>query len=195
MTATVPVPASVGIVLAYGALVGVAYLVHLYNRLVGLKQRAARAWSLIDVQLRRRHDLLPALATCVAGYAGQERAALVDTAGARLPGPTKGSGLPPSATLTDAADAAAAQSRSTHSLLAVAEAHPHLRADRTFSLLQQDLADTEERVALARSFYNDSVTLLADRAGTFPWLLVVPLVGIPTFDLFRFEAEAPSFVR
>ena len=74
----------------------------------------------------------------------------------------------------------------------MAEAHPHLRADRSFSLLQQDLTDTEGRVALARSFYNDSVTLLADRAGTFPWLLVAPIVGIPNFDLFRFEAEAPT---
>lgn len=181
--------APLAIALAYVALVGLAYLVHLYNRLVGLTQRAGRAWSLIDVQLRRRHDLIPALATCVAGYAGAEARSLTEL---RLPALDGGDRLPSAAALHDTASAAAAQSMSARSLLAVAEAHPDLRADRSFRRLREDLADTEDRVALARTFYNDSVTLLADRAGTFPWLLVAPIVGVPTFELFHFGSGAPS---
>ena len=119
-----------------------------YNRLRLVAQGAEQAKSLVDVQLQRRHDLIPALATAVAAHAGHERGVLV------------------------AAADAAGQTAQLRELLALAEQHPQLTADESFLRLQRGLADTETRIAASRAFYDDSVELLRTRSRSFPGLLV-----------------------
>ncbi len=158
--------------------VGAAVLVIVFNRLRLLDQQAARSWSLIDIQLTRRHDLIPQLASVARAGAGHERAAL-ETATVQ-----RSTGAP---TPDEANREVAAQTRHIESLLATIEAYPQLKADSGFRRLAHELADTENRIAGAREFYNTTVTLLRDRAGTFPGLLVARWAEPRRYELFSAE--------
>jgi LemA protein len=165
-----------------------AWVVTTYNRLHVVAEGADRAWSLIDVQLQRRHDLVPALASVVAAHAAHEREVLAAVAGGRW---VAGSG----ASAADLAGEARAQTAALQQVLAVAERHPELRADESFRALQAELADSETRVAASRTFYNDAVTLLRDRARTFPAALVARPLRIDRRELLdaaAFERTVPA---
>jgi LemA protein len=139
--------------------------VWLYNRLVRLRTRVDNGWANIDVQLRRRYDLIPNLVETVEGYAAHERSVFESVTRARSAA-IDASGV---------GDQAAAEDRLTsglRQLLAVVEAYPDLKADASFLALQEELTATESKIAYARQFYNDQVMRLNTAIGTFPSSLI-----------------------
>jgi LemA protein len=182
-------PVAWGLGLGASALVLlVAWGIVLHNRLRSLAQGIDRAWSLTDVQLQRRHDLVPALARVVAAHATHERDVTTSVVEGRWQAGRAHTGEQLSAE-------AAEQTGALRQLLAVAEAYPALTADQSFERLQAELADTETRIAASRTFYNDSVTLLRDRAHSFPGVLVAALVKPEHRDLIPaagFERTVPQ---
>jgi LemA protein len=137
----------------------------IFNRLVGARLRVKEAWAAIDVQLQRRASLIPNLVEVVKGYAGYERDTLSRVIDAR--GALDAAAGPRSAARAND-DLGAALGR----LFALAEAYPALKADAQFARLQQELADTEDKIAFARNYYNGAVELYNTRAQTVPGLLV-----------------------
>jgi LemA protein len=152
----------------------------LYNRLVSLRNRADNGWSQIDVQLRRRYDLIPNLVETVKGYASHERELFEDVTAAR-------------ARAVDAASVgqqAAAENQVTaglRRLMAVAEAYPELRAAGNFLALQEELTATESKIAYARQFYNDQVMRLNTLIGSFPSNLIARAFGFTPREFFDIE--------
>lgn len=151
--------------LAVGWIAGWVWMVH--NSIVGLRQRVRQGWSLIDVQLRRRHDLIPLLVTALAGLSSHEQE--VQVALARLRAQLQ-------ATAPGVAGADFAALAAT--LRAVAEKYPQLTAQEGFSRLQRELIETEQRVALARGYYNDIATEFATRLEAVPDRWVAALRGM-----------------
>jgi LemA protein len=143
-------------------LVGLAvYGVMSFNRLVALRNRVDSAWAQIDVQLKRRHDLIPNLVETVKGYAAHERETLERVVQARniavaAQGPQA------------QAEAENALSGTLKTLFAVTEAYPELKANQNFLQLQEELTSTEDRIAYSRQFFNDSVQKLNTTIETFP---------------------------
>jgi LemA protein len=159
----------------------VAWTVTMYNRLRLLSQAVGRATALIDVQLKRRHDLVPALARVVAAHADHEQSLLSELTEDR-----------------SAPSDASTQTAELRRLLAVAEAYPELTANESFLNLQRQLADTEARIAGSRTFYNDTVTLLHNLSGRFPGLLVARFVPHAKANLEAaegFERTVPAIER
>jgi LemA protein len=153
-------------VLAVWIVVGVVVLavlwaVYSYNRLVRLRVNVDNAWSQIDVQLRRRYDLIPNLIESVKGYAAHEREVFEDVTTARAAA-RDASGV------RDQAYAENAVSKSLGRLLAVAENYPDLKANQNFLALQEELTGTESKIAYARQFYNDEVASLNTKIQSFP---------------------------
>src|SRR5829696_934366 len=140
------------IILGIVALLLIA-LVFFYNRLVTLRNRVENAWAQVDVQLRRRYDLIPNLIETVKGYAAHEREVFDEIAEARSRGLAADS-------VPDQAQAENQVTRGLRQLLAVAEAYPELRANQNFLALQEELTGTESKIAYARQFYNDQVMRL-----------------------------------
>jgi hypothetical protein len=166
-----------------GAVVGavtavIGGLILLYNGHVRVANRARRAWSLIDVMLARRHELVPLLVAVVAGardHEGTLQAALAELRD------------PAHLDARDASTVATAQTELLRAVIARAETYPELQIDANFVALQQRLSDVEDRIAAARSFYNDSVNHLRDRLGTFPGVLVARYVRGRDVGLFAAE--------
>jgi LemA protein len=157
--------------------------VYLYNRLVRLRVRTENAWSQIDVQLRRRYDLIPNLVETVKGYAAHERELFEEVARARAQAQSA-SGV------QDQAQAENQLTRTLSRLLAVAENYPELKASQNFLALQEELTGTESRIAYARQFYNDTVQALNTLIQSFPSSI---LAGIGRFTLREFfEIEEPA---
>jgi LemA protein len=153
-------------VIAVWILVGVVallalYLALTYNRLVSHRNRVDNGWSQIDVQLRRRYDLIPNLVETVEGYAAHEREVFNDVAQAR-------SRAMDASTVEGQAQAENAVTRGLRQLLAVAENYPELKASRNFLALQEELTGTESKIAYARQFYNDQVMRLNTLIQSFP---------------------------
>src|ERR1700760_823501 len=138
------------------------YLVSLYNRLVALRNRVRNGWSQIDVQLRRRHELIPNLVESVKGYMAHESGIIETIARARQQAITAGGNIE--------ARAAAENnlSRSLRSFIVQAEAIPQLRASENMLSLQEELTSTENRIAFARQYYNDSVMAYNTAIATVP---------------------------
>ena len=139
-----------------------------YNSLVGLRERARTAWSLVDVQLQRRHDLIPRLVDTVAALRNHERGA--QTALAALRGQLEAT--PPGVSGPDFSGCAPA-------LRAVAEAYPELKSDAAFLALQRQLVETEQRIALARTYFNDIATFYNTRLAIIPDRLVAACGRMP----------------
>ena len=169
------------------AMVVAGWSVVLFNRLQLLAEQAARAWSLIDVQLTRRHDLIPRLAAVAEGLAAHERAVQEAIALARATPAPSPPAAPTDDTVAAAETEATTQTTMLRDLLAVIEAYPDLTAADAFTELREQLADTESRIAGARAFYNDSVTLLRNRRQTFPGILVARVANRRRFPLFVAE--------
>jgi LemA protein len=136
-----------------------------YNRLVTLRTRVDNGWSQIDVQLRRRYDLIPNLVETVKGYASHEREVFEHVTEAR----TKAMGA---TGIEDQADAENAVTTGLGRLIAVAESYPELKANQSYLALQEELTGTESKIAYSRQFYNDQVTKLNTLIQQFPASLV-----------------------
>lgn len=170
-------------------LVVAAALIALYNRLVVLRNRVDNAWSQIDVQLRRRYDLIPNLVETVKGYASHESETFEKVTQARNMAVNAGS----------VAEQGAAENMLTgalKSLFAVAEAYPELKANENFMMLQEELSGTESKIAYARQFYNDSVMSFNTAIQSFPANLIAGIFGFTARDYFEVELaemrEAPQ---
>ncbi|HET9310577.1 MAG TPA: LemA family protein [Actinomycetota bacterium] len=155
-------------------------LVWLYNRLVRLRLRADDGWATIDVQLRRRYDLIPNLVETVQGYAAHEREVFERVTEARTRAIEAGG-------IRDQASAEDAVTAGLGKLMAVVEAYPELKADQHFLALQEELVGTESKIAYARQFYNDQVRLLNTAIDSFPSNLIARTFGFEKRSFFDIE--------
>ncbi|HVM17861.1 MAG TPA: LemA family protein [Gaiellaceae bacterium] len=170
-----------------GAILVALFLVATYNRLVRLRNRVANAWSQVDVQLRRRYDLIPNLVETVKGYASHERGTFEEVTAARTRAQE-------ARTVEQQAEAENALTAAIGRLFAVAEAYPELRASENFRQLQTELADTEDKIRVARQVYNDTVLTYENARQTVPTNLVAGMFGFeprPFFELEEAAREAP----
>jgi LemA protein len=161
----------------------VVYGVVAYNRLVGLRNKVESAAAQIDVQLNRRHDLIPNLVETVKGYASHESATLEAVIAARNQA-TAATGL------ADKAQAENALTASLKSLFAVSEAYPDLKANESFRQLQTELAATEDRIAYSRQYYNDVVRTHNESIERFPTVFIARAAGFSRREYF--EADESS---
>ena len=160
----------------------VAWIVFAYNRLVSLRNQVDNAWRQIDVQLKRRHDLIPNLVEAVKGYMQFERDTLTQVVEARA----KAVSAP------DQASRMAAENQITAGLgklLAVMENYPQLKADENVLKLQEELTTTENQLAFARQAYNDVVLELNTRIQTFPSNIIANNFGFHAADYFKGAPE------
>jgi LemA protein len=151
-----------------------------FNRLVALRNRVDNGWSQIDVQLRRRYDLIPNLVKTVQGYAAHERELFEEIARAR----TQAMGATGPSQQAQAENAITAGVRQ---LLAVAENYPDLKASQNFLALQEELTGTESKIAYARQFYNDQVMKLNTVIGKFPSNLIAHRFGFTAREFFEID--------
>ena len=158
----------------------VVVAVYLFNRLVRLRNEVDTGWSNIDVQLKRRNDLIPNLVESVKGYAAHERAVFDEVTSARAA--VAGASSPAAA---GAADTMLGQALGR--LFAVAEAYPDLKASQNFQQLQAELTDTEDKIASARRYYNATVQAYNTGIQTFPSLLFAGPFGFRAREFFAAE--------
>jgi len=164
------------------------WLVAVYNGLVAARNQAQTAWSQIDVQLKRRHDLIPNLVQVVKDAMGYEQETLTKVVQARnaavaASGPAQ------------AGPAEAALTVATRGLLGLVESYPQLKANDNIRQLQEELTTTENKIAFARQFYNDSVNAYDNRRQSFPAVLAAASLGfapIPLFNMPEAEREVPK---
>lgn len=170
------------IVLAVLVLI-ILWAIFVYNRLIVLRNRAKEAWSDIDVQLKRRYNLIPNLVGTVKGYAAHERELFekVTEARARAMG---------AKTMGERAQAENALSSTLKTLFAVAENYPQLKASENFLELQRELRDTEDKIQAARRFYNGNVRDLNIKIESFPAKIAASLFGFKQMSLFEIEEAA-----
>ena len=155
-----------------------------YNRLVTARNRTQEAWSEIDVELKRRHDLIPNLVETVKGYMGHERQTLEDVTNARAGAVTAGASGDPS----KMAAAEGALTQSLRSLFAVAENYPDLKAIAAFTNLQEQLTATEDKVEFSRRFYNGNARDYNIALQRVPASLIAGPLGFGPFAFFEAEA-------
>jgi len=160
----------------------VLWLIAVYNGLIRLKNRVDEAWSDIDVQLKRRYDLIPNLVETVKGYAAHEKELFTKVTEARSKAMQAGS-------LADKAEAENMLSNTLKSLFAVAENYPQLRASENFAKLQDELSDTENKIQAARRFYNGMVRDFNTKIQVFPNNLIANSLGFKAREFFEI-AEA-----
>jgi LemA protein len=175
------------IVLAIAAVL-VIWVIASYNRLVGLRNQVANGWRQIDVQLKRRHDLIPNLVNTVRGAMDFERDTLTAVMDARAK----------ALTASGPADAAQKEGQLTQALgrlLAVAENYPTLKANENVKMLQEELSATENKVGFARQFYNDIATKFNTAQQVFPTNIFANMLGFKPSELFEItdakEREVP----
>lgn len=167
-----------------GAIVlALLWLIGAYNGLVRVRNQVDEAWSDIDVQLKRRYDLIPNLVETVKGYAGHEKALFENVTAARA---AVMSAQGPQA--KGAADLGLTSA--LKSLFAVAEAYPDLKANQNFAQLQADISDTENKIQAARRFYNGNVRDFNTRVQQFPTNLIAGAMGFKAREFFELEQEA-----
>ena len=162
---------------------GVLWAIYAYNRFVRLRVRVDNAWSQIDVQLRRRYDLIPNLVEAVKGYAAHEREVFEEVTAARAQAQS-------AQTVQDQAQAENQITRGLRQLLAVAESYPQLKANQNFLALQEELTSTEGKIAYARQFYNDQVALLNTRIQSFPSNVIARAGGFQPRHFFEIDEPA-----
>jgi len=161
----------------------IALVAGAYNGLVRLRNQVENAWAQIDVQLKRRYDLIPNLVETVKGYASHERNTLENVIKAR--------NMAMNATgIGDRAQAENMLTGALKSLFAVAEAYPNLKADQTFLRLQEEVASTENKVAFSRQFYNDSVMSFNTRREVFPTNIIANMFNFARREFFEVKDDA-----
>ncbi len=172
------------IFLALIAIVAV-FFVGIYNRLVTLRQRLKNAWAQIEVQLKRRYDLIPNLVSTVKGYASHEKETFEKVTQARNM----------AIQAKDVSEQAGAEnmlSGALKTLFAVAESYPELKADANFRQLQEELTNTEGKIAFSRQFYNDTVMTYNTTIQQFPTVLLAGMFGFHKEDYFNLDEEAAA---
>ena len=168
------------------------YAVAVYNRLVKLRERYRNAYAQIDVQLKRRYDLIPNLVEAVKGYMTHERETLEKVIAARnvaAEANRRASGTADPAAVRDVAEAESSLTPALGRLLAVREDYPQLKADTQTSRLMEELVSSENRVAFARQHYNDSVTTYNSYRQSFPPTLVAGPAGFGDAALFEVHEQ------
>jgi LemA protein len=158
-------------------------LVLLYNRFVRLRNRVDNAWAQIEVQLKRRWDLIPNLVETVKGYAAHERGVFEEVTAARARAQQ-------AQTPADTAAAEGVLGQALGRLFAVAEAYPELQADENFRQLQGQLEETENRVAVSRQVYNDTVLTYNNAIQTFPGVVLAGPFGFAIREFYEVVEEA-----
>ena len=161
----------------------VGWVVAMYNGLVVLRNRIENAWSQIDVQLKRRTDLIPNLVETVKGYAAHEKEVFTKVTEARA-------ALMKAEGVRDQAEANNMLTGALKSLFAVAENYPELKANQNFLMLQEELSGTESKIAYARQFYNDTVLKYDNKREKFPSNIIATMFGFKEREYFAIdEAE------
>ena len=159
------------------------WVIGIYNALVGLRNQVKNAWAQIDVQLKRRHDLIPNLVETVKGYMGHERETLENV--------TKARNL--AAQASGVAQQAQAEGNLSHALgqfFVVAEAYPDLKANQNFLGLQEELTSTENKISFARQFYNDQAMQFNNKIQMFPSNIIAGMFNFKEAEFFQTEDAA-----
>ena len=164
------------------------YVVAAYNRFIILRNRIREALSGIDVQLKRRTDLIPNLVSTVKGYAKHEREVFQNVTKAR-------SALLSARSLGEKAEANNMITSALKSLFAVAEAYPDLKASTNFQDLQRQLEDTEDKIAYSRQFYNSNVLDYNNKIAVFPGNVIASVFGFKENEFFQTAAEEKKNVK
>jgi LemA protein len=169
------IPIIIGIILVVG--------IGIYNRLITLRNRCDNAWAQVDVQLRRRYDLIPNLVETVKGYAKHEREVLEKVTEARAKAIN-------AQTIKEQGEAENFLTGALKSLFAVVENYPDLKANQNFLMLQEELAGTESKIAYARQFYNDMVMKFNTKLQVFPSNIIARMFNFAEKDYFEIEEPA-----
>jgi len=172
----------VGVIFGIIVIIGLV-LASMYNGLIRARVRTREAWSGIDIQLKRRANLIPNLVETVRGYAAHERQTFENVTRARAM-------LEQAGTAAEAAQANNFLTQTLRSLFAVAENYPNLKANQNFLDLQNELSDIEEKIAYARQFYNRNVSAYNTSIQTVPNVVVANMFGFKRFEFFEAEEEA-----
>ncbi|HZZ99565.1 MAG TPA: LemA family protein [Candidatus Paceibacterota bacterium] len=159
----------------------VLWYIGAYNGLVRSRNRVKEAWSDINVQLRRRHDLIPNLVETVKGYAAHEKEVFEQVTAARTQAVTAG-------TIDQKGHAEHALTQALGKLFAVAEAYPTLKANENFAKLQDELTDTEDKIQAARRFYNTNVMDFNTKLQVFPTNLIANSLGFTKEEFFQLDS-------
>ncbi len=159
----------------------ILWVIFAYNRFISLVNRAKEAWSDIDVQLKRRYDLIPNLVSTVKGYAAHENSAFEKVTTARAAAMGAGN-------LADKSQAELGLTGALKSIFAIAEAYPDLKANTNFLQLQQELGDTEDKIQASRRFYNTNVRDLNIAVDMFPNNLIAGFFKFEKLEFFELEA-------
>ncbi len=173
--------------IVFGAVVAaiVVWLAGMYNGLVRLRNHVKNAWAQIDVQLKRRHDLIPNLVETVKGYAGHEKETLENVTRARGAAVSAGGGG-----AAAQAQAESALSGALGRLMLVVEKYPDLKANQNGLALQEELTSTENKIGFSRQLYNDSVMIYNTRTQTVPTNIIAGMFGFKEEEFFELEDEA-----
>ncbi len=166
----------------------IVYVAYLYNSLVKLRNRVKNAWSQIDVQLKRRTDLIPNLVETVKGYAKHEKSVFENVTKAR-------SSLMSAKTVEENAKANNQLTDALKTLFAVAENYPDLKANENFKDLQRQLSETEDKIAYSRQFYNDTVLMYNNKCQMVPSNIIASLFHFKESEFFEIaetEREVPE---
>lgn len=163
------------------AVVIVAFFVSFYNGLVRARNEVKNAWSSIDVQLKRRHDLIANLVEAVKGYAAHERQTFDEVIKARQQAATS------TGNVEERAKVENVLTRTLRSLFALAEQYPDLKASRNFIALQEELAVTENKISFARQYYNDAAMRYKNRVEMFPGNIVAGMYNFQAEPFFQLE--------
>ena len=158
-------------------------IIHMYNNLVGLRNSVKNSYAQIDVQLKRRNDLIPNLVETVKGYASHEKGVLEEVTKAR-------SNVMNASNVKEASDANNQLTGALKTLFAVAENYPDLKANSNFQQLQEQLSETEDKISYSRQFYNDTVLMYNNACQQFPSSILAKLFGFKEEAFF--EADVAS---
>ncbi len=167
-----------GIIVAF-----VLFLIFKYNGFITLRTRSQEAWADIDVQLKRRYDLIPNLVNTVKGYASHEAGTFEKVTEARSKAMQAG-------TLAEKGDAENALTETLKSLFAISEAYPELKANTNFIELQRELSDTENKIMASRRFYNGNVRDFNTGVQMFPGNLIAGMFKFTTLEFFELEQDS-----
>lgn len=161
---------------------GLLYVIYLYNSVIRLKVKVKNAWSQIDIQLKRRHDLIPNLVNTVKGYAKHEKELFEAIAKYRTMSEK-------AQNIKEIGESEGMLTQAMKKLIALAENYPELKANENFLHLQEELVSTENKIAFARQFYNDMVMKYNTRIQTFPANIIANIFGFKESEFLLFPGE------
>jgi LemA protein len=185
--------AIIGIIIGVIVIILLFIFIGIYNGLVGLRNQVKNAWAQIDVQLKRRYDLIPNLVETVKGYAAHEKQTLENVTNARNIAQSMAGG---NAGVAERARAEGELSSALSRLMVVVENYPNLKANQNFLALQEELTSTENKISFSRQFYNDTVLKYNNKTQMFPSNVIAGMTGFKQSDFFETktaeEREAPK---